>query len=191
MATAAVHREARIASSPQLAVGASTILEGELGVVARRRFGRGELLYTVRGPVSPRRTRYSFQCGPHEHIDPREEDGSPTFGHFTNHSCEPNAFVRIVVEGRRRVVQVRARRSIARGVEITLDYAAMEYELASPVRCRCGSPRCRGRIIGFRDLSWAEKLRHRAEGLAPRYLFDLDEADRSFVAAALGTVRAR
>ena len=189
MATAA-RREARTGSS-WLAVEASAFLEGQLGVIACRPFHHGELLYTVRGPVSPRRTCYSFQCGPQEHIDPCEQDGSPTFGHFTNHSCEPNAYICIVVEGRRRVVQVRARRSIPRGDEITLDYAAMEYELASPVECQCGSTQCRGQIVGFRDLPRADKLRRYAEGLAPQYLFDLDEADRSFPAPALGAARAR
>ncbi len=60
-----------------------------------------------------------------------------------NHSCEPNLWMADEIK-------VVARRDIAPGEELTLDYA---LQTAQPVpllevMCRCGSPLCRGIITG-------------------------------------------
>ena len=159
-----------------VAVETSEFVAGQLGVIARRRYERGDLIYTVRGPISSVRTPYTFQCGPEDHIDPVEEDGVFGFGHYTNHSCNPNAYVQVVGRGAARFIEVRARRRIHRGQEVSLDYGAMEYEMAHGVECLCGARECRGRLVGFKDLPRELKPRYRLEGIVPAYLFELDRA---------------
>ena len=55
---------------------------------------------------------------------------------FINHSCAPNAFMR-VVPGEK--VAFFALREIPRGEEVTIDYR----DPAHPEVCRCGATRCR------------------------------------------------
>lgn len=55
---------------------------------------------------------------------------------FMNHSCDPNAFIR-VVPGLK--VAVFARRDIQPGEELTIDYRDPDH----PVVCHCGAANCR------------------------------------------------
>jgi D-alanine-D-alanine ligase-like ATP-grasp enzyme len=57
-----------------------------------------------------------------------------------NHSCDPNAWLT--------GLDLVARRLIAEGEEITLDYATIFDERKPPFPCACGSPECRGIIRG-------------------------------------------
>jgi SET domain-containing protein len=59
---------------------------------------------------------------------------------FTNHSCAPNAVLRIR-QGR---VEVYAMRDLARGEEITVGYGESHHR--GRIACRCGAPRCAGRL---------------------------------------------
>ena len=57
---------------------------------------------------------------------------------YTNHSCRPNAVMRIR-QGR---VEFYAMRDIGVGEEITVDYGETHHE--GRLRCRCGAPGCVG-----------------------------------------------
>ena len=59
---------------------------------------------------------------------------------FTNHSCAPNAVLRIR-QGR---VEFYAMRNIAPGEEITVNYRETHHE--GRLACRCGAPGCVGAI---------------------------------------------
>jgi len=59
---------------------------------------------------------------------------------FTNHSCSPNAVLRIR-QGR---VEFYAMRDIGTGEEITANYGQTHHE--GQLRCRCGAPNCIGAI---------------------------------------------
>ena len=59
---------------------------------------------------------------------------------FTNHSCQPNAVLRIR-QGR---VELYAIRAIAAGEELSVDYGESHHE--GRLACRCGAPRCVGRL---------------------------------------------
>jgi SET domain-containing protein len=59
---------------------------------------------------------------------------------YTNHSCQPNA--RLVIRDGR--VEFYARRAIAAGEEITVDYGDTHHEGRLP--CRCGAAACRGAL---------------------------------------------
>lgn len=59
---------------------------------------------------------------------------------YTNHSCRPNAVLRIR-QGR---VEFYAMREIAPGEEITCGYGESHHE--GRLVCRCGAPGCAGRL---------------------------------------------
>jgi SET domain-containing protein len=59
---------------------------------------------------------------------------------FTNHSCSPNARLSIR-DGR---VEFYALRAIPPGEEITVNYGETHHE--GKLACRCGAPRCVGRL---------------------------------------------
>lgn len=54
------------------------------------------------------------------------------------HACEPNAWLT--------GLNLTARRAIAPGEEITIDYATFHTEPMPPFSCACGAPTCRGAI---------------------------------------------
>jgi SET domain-containing protein len=58
---------------------------------------------------------------------------------YTNHSCDPSA-------GLGEDFRLRAIRDIAPGEEITWDYETWMWHEVWTIKCRCGSPKCRGRI---------------------------------------------
>jgi SET domain-containing protein len=59
---------------------------------------------------------------------------------FTNHSCAPNATMRI----RNGRIELYAMRDIAPGEELTVNYGQTHH--AGRLACRCGAARCRGRL---------------------------------------------
>jgi SET domain-containing protein len=65
---------------------------------------------------------------------------SPDPMRYTNHSCTPNARL-CIRQGR---VEFYALRDIAPGEEITVDYGETHHD--GKLRCRCGSPGCRGAL---------------------------------------------
>src|SRR5258708_32873517 len=60
--------------------------------------------------------------------------------HYINHSCDPNAYMQTLYGH----VLFFARRDIASGEEITIDYE--ETLLPDSRRCHCGAQSCRGTI---------------------------------------------
>ncbi len=68
-------------------------------------------------------------------------DDNPSGWAPQNHSCQPNT----AYEG----LNIVALRPIAKGEELTLDYASfLDEEHMEPFECRCGAPNCRGLITG-------------------------------------------
>jgi len=59
---------------------------------------------------------------------------------FTNHSCAPNAVLRIQ-QGR---IELFAMRDVSAGEELTVDYGESHHR--GRLVCRCGAPRCAGRL---------------------------------------------
>jgi hypothetical protein len=65
-------------------------------------------------------------------LNPVEEG----LNYFFNHSCDPNSTGEV------------ARRDIAAGEEVTMDYAIEMDGDYEPALCRCGTALCRGRVTG-------------------------------------------
>ncbi|HJW50011.1 MAG TPA: SET domain-containing protein-lysine N-methyltransferase [Candidatus Limnocylindria bacterium] len=72
-----------------------------------------------------------------------------------NHSCDSNLWMRDEFT-------LEARRDIAAGEEVTVDYALMTAVSDWEMACRCGSPVCRGRVRG--DDWMRAELRERYRG---------------------------
>lgn len=160
-----------------LVVRPSTFLAGELGVITNKLFQPGDLVFVVTGPITPNRTKHSFQFGPNDHIEPLVGmDGRPGLGYFLNHSCDPNVSIHIVCNNQGRYIQVIAYKEIKAGEEIKVDYATMEFETTvSQHPCKCISPQCRGYIKGYKDLPDEKKDDYISKGLIPAYLLELDQ----------------
>ncbi len=59
---------------------------------------------------------------------------------YLNHSCAPNVYCQVDPEAKR--IFMYARRDLAAGEELTIDYA---YDASTPLEpCLCGTPECRG-----------------------------------------------
>ena len=69
-----------------------------------------------------------------------------------NHSCDPNAWL----EG----LDLVARRDIAPGEELTVEYATFCGPAMAPFECRCGAPECRRVILGSDHLLPAIRERY-------------------------------
>ena len=59
---------------------------------------------------------------------------------FTNHSCAPNASMRI----RNGRIELYAMRDVVPGEELTVNYGETHH--GGRLTCRCGAPRCTGRL---------------------------------------------
>ena len=131
-----------------------TLVESALGghgVGPLRDLEAGDCAFVVNGVRSSQRTRYSFEVGPDRHVEPY------IWGRFLNHSCEPNCRVRTRADG---LLDVVAKVAIARGTELTVDYATFESRVgpAGGGACLCGARRCRETISGYLDLGPEERL---------------------------------
>jgi hypothetical protein len=132
-----------------LVVGPSRV-EGR-GLVATRHLARGTLLIRLGGcrvssaelaeriaaavadPSLPYVDSTSVEDDVHLVLPPG------TKAHFANHSCDPNAWHVGPYE-------IQARRSIAAGEEVTVDYATSSGAPGLRLSCRCGAPNCRRTI---------------------------------------------
>jgi SET domain-containing protein len=110
-------------------------------IPARRKIGeiRGESI-SVR--VARRRAKHSARIMIVELSVTRAIDASQSSDplRFTNHSCQPNAVLRIR-QGR---VEFYAMRDVLPGEEITANYGETHHE--GTLRCRCGAAGCVGML---------------------------------------------
>lgn len=155
----------------------------EHGVFARKPIPAGEVLAVWGGNVvteevfcatDPWTRRYMVQVEeglfltPSAPLEPAE---------FFNHSCLPNA-------GMCGQITLVAMRRIGAGEEVRYDYAMTDSHPLSDFECRCGAPRCRGRL-SFEDWRRPE-LQARYSGFFSSYL-----QRRIDLAARERTVRAK
>ena len=133
--------------SPKIEVRENT-LAGR-GVVAIEPIAKDEIVAIKAGHIVPRNeiARVTLEAGDLAlqidddfYLSPRRPDEAWDMSVFINHSCDPN------VGFRGQVVYV-AMRDIAAGEELCHDYA-MERSDDYSLDCRCGSPRCRGKVSG-------------------------------------------
>ena len=90
---------------------------------------------------------YLFSLSDGDTID-GAEGGNAT--RFINHSCWPNcAAVEVLDPFEQLIIEIRTLRTIQSGEELTLDYElALDSANALDYRCQCGTPQCRGIMLG-------------------------------------------
>ncbi len=94
---------------------------------------------------------FVFRANRREFID---GSVSHNLARYANHSCQPNA-ASVRVEGQ---IWLRAKRTIAKGEEITYDYGFTFRD--TPTVCSCHSPGCIGVIVAARHRAAMGRLRH-------------------------------
>ena len=134
------------------------------GVFADRPYAAGEVILVFTGEELT--TAQADSRGVRHHcldIGPGRQLYVDAPARFANHSCAPNA-------GLRDEVTLAALRPIAPGTEICFDYSTCVPDPSWSLECRCGSPLCRGVIVGFPRLDEKTKLRLLALKIVPAWL---------------------
>lgn len=110
-------------------------------IPARRKLGEltGEV---ISWREARRRAKERKRLALVERADRTAVDGSKYGNEFRyiNHSCSPNSYIRICYGH----VEFYSLRTIRAGEELTCDYGDSHHE--GTLRCKCGSPECRGRL---------------------------------------------
>ena len=128
--------------------------EGSYKLVAQRNFTKDEVVYPNKSLIFPEDHSIVIEV-----YDKRKwlenlvysvnkGDGKREFYYFDsfqNHSCDPNTYMIYHSEN---VYDVVAKRDIAQGEELTVDYESFDvlYEDGTTFHCKCGSTNCRGTI---------------------------------------------
>ncbi len=126
------------------------------GVYAITRIPKGKRIIEYKGKVVPWMQASPQADGPHTFLfgltngkDVIDPEGGGNEARWINHSCEPNC--EAIEEGHR--VFIYALRALPPGQELFYDYGLEVDEprtasLEKEYECRCGSPRCRGTLLG-------------------------------------------
>ena len=140
------------------------------GVFAGERICAGEKILKFSGDLVRRRNLpeiksqaedYYLQVDDNLFLGPSGE-----IDDYINHSCDPNTGV--VFEGK--TANLIAIQNIGRGEEIRFDYSTTMYKPVLVMRCACGSPICRGRVLDFIFLPEEIQARYIALGIVPAYI---------------------
>ena len=158
----------------ELVVKGGSFLENQLGVFTKKTFKKNQELFLVKGPINSKPSIYSFSLDLNQHIEPKNEKGDFDFGHYTNHSCNPNTIIKIASDNNKiPYIKVIARRNIKLNEELTFDYASLEYATVANSICKCCAKNCRGVIHGFKDLPKNIAKKYEKEGMIPKYLLHI------------------
>jgi hypothetical protein len=135
------------------------------GTFAGERIRSGQRILRFTGPL----LRYqdttvdtlALQIGPDLYIG---ASGGPD--DFVNHSCDPNAGIRISGT----TAELYAIRDIAAGEEIFFDYSTIIDEDDFTMSCLCGTPGCRGKIADGKYLPENVWQKYETLGILPEYV---------------------
>jgi SET domain-containing protein len=149
--------DARRAFEPRIS---AKITRGEsaahgAGAFATETIAKGELIAIFTGRITHASEAdfddYHLQVGEEHFLGP-----SGDLDDLVNHSCEPNAGFSL--ESANEMPILIARRDIAPGEEITMDYNGIIDEAGwGGFACGCGASTCSGVVRSFRDLSDVKK----------------------------------
>ena len=135
------------------------------GAFAAQAITEGSLILRFTGPLlhyaDTTAETLALQIGPDLYIGASGEADD-----CVNHSCEPNAAVRILGT----TAELYALRDIAPGEEVLFDYSTILDEDDFVMTCLCGTPSCRGKIGDGKDLPDEVWERYRRRGILPEYV---------------------
>jgi hypothetical protein len=140
----------------------SVIESGKYGktIVANRSFLKDEIVFEISGQTTNMPTIHTIPIDFGVYID------DISVGQYLCHSCDPNS-------GIKDKTNVVAMRNIAKGEEITIDYAMIVPEYGSEMThenrvCKCGTKSCRGKLGSYNELS--DELKEKYKGYISDYL---------------------
>jgi len=126
-------------------------------VVATQPVALGEKILDIYGRRTAVPTMYSVQIGRDVHIDLHDDAMLEAYPEryiwrFLNHRCQPNAVMR--------GTELFALEPIQPGDEVTFNYNANEYEMATPFRCLCPTHHGKTGVLirGYKYLSETERF---------------------------------
>jgi hypothetical protein len=141
-----------------------------VGVFAGERISAGEEILTFLGPLIERRDMPEIRSQDEDYYLQVDDDmflgPSGWIDDYINHSCNPNSGV--VIEGQ--VSKLVAIQNISRRDEIRFDYSTTMYRPILVMKCRCGSPRCRGQVVDFIYLPEEIQAKYIGLGVVPAYI---------------------
>ena len=134
--------------SPKTVKGSRSAIEGR-GLMAAEPIGQDEIVAIKGGHIVDTASLHALPAALQEseiqiadglHLAAVSAEEYEPVMLFLNHSCEPNV-------GFAGNIVLVAMRPIAAGEELTTDYALFD-DYPGTMRCRCGTPSCRGVIDG-------------------------------------------
>ena len=137
-------------------ISESTICKDQKGLIVIDNIPKNSVIFSFRNEVTHARTQTSIQVSADSHIEPS------AFGMYANHSCKPNCciYAQLRDNGASGHIMLIATEPIAKGEEITFDYASTEIELTPELRgtkCLCRQFGCRITMKGYVDLTEKER----------------------------------
>ncbi|MBI2482320.1 MAG: SET domain-containing protein-lysine N-methyltransferase [Candidatus Vogelbacteria bacterium] len=135
---------------------------------AKKDFKPGDVVMMGIGKTIDHQTYHiSVQIDVKKHYIPKKWTGK-----YWNHSCDPNTYVKTRSDGFPNLI---ANKKINKGDEITYSYWMSELFWIkqadeSHVKCRCGSKKCKHKILSFSQLSEIDKKNVRNSHKCSRYL---------------------
>eukprot|EP01126_Amoeba_proteus_P033805 TRINITY_DN3335_c0_g2_i2.p1 TRINITY_DN3335_c0_g2~~TRINITY_DN3335_c0_g2_i2.p1 ORF type:complete len:173 (-),score=21.71 TRINITY_DN3335_c0_g2_i2:352-870(-) len=132
----------------------------------------GELIFSFKSQPTPTRSRWSIQVGFDQHVGIEHNTKANDLWQYLNHACVPTTRIEIFHEEDQEVrVDVRSVEKILQGESITFNYLTTELDMEEQFTCQCvysGTPKCFGKIQGFRHLT--RELQERLEPLLSPHL---------------------
>lgn len=149
----------------------SIMLPNQKGLVAIDMIPKNSIIFSYKNSISYNRTKSSIQVSVDCHLEPGN------YGVFANHSCKPNAYMWTALreDGQKGHVVLIAIEDIAKGQEITFDYATTEFSLIPELQgtqCYCREFGCRRYMKGFSDLSPKEQSQLLATKLGSAHVLE-------------------
>lgn len=156
---------------PEVEVGLSKNIKSQKTIKTINDLPDGTVIFVHTGKVISANTRTSIQIGVNKHIEPGR------YGVYTNHSCEPNGVIRTKMNAfsNTATIALIASKELKKGEEVTFDYATTENFLTPEAllsKCLCGSVKCRGKIMGFNNISESQRQFLSNSGLLADHLVE-------------------
>jgi hypothetical protein len=140
------------------------------GVFAGEKIFAGEEILTFLGPLIKRKDMPVIPSQDEDYYLQVEDDvflgPSGEIDDYINPSCDPNSGV--VIDGE--TSKLVAIQTIGRGEEIRFDYSTTMYKPVLVMKCSCGSPICRGKVVDFIYLPEEIQAKYIALGVVPEYI---------------------
>jgi len=138
---------------------------------AKKNFKKGDIVMSGFGKILDHQTSHcSVQIDKAKHYLPQKWTGK-----YWNHSCDPNSYMHTRPDGFPNLI---ALKTIPKDSEITYSYWMSEYAWSPKadevhVICKCGSKKCKKKILSFSQLNTRDKDHLVTKKLCEKYLCTL------------------